>query len=280
MRVRVHITKLPPLKRGEVILGLDGDVLLYKIGFAAEKTEYLLPDGTRQKEKPVGPAEKVPQLVEESLLPTFIRLTVKSYLKVLAPARMVVFFSGKDNFRRDKFWWYKANRLLTPKPIYMQAIKDLFLSMYDCIVVDGAEADDALSIYANENPNFIVGTIDKDLLQVQGWNFNLNTKELKYIAKEDGDYFFWRQMLTGDTVDNIKGLRITQNNPNSKCFGNVTADKFLSTFSHHRDYDTLKAIIKDRYNGEFPIIPNRGVTFEDNFTALRLLERREDYAKD
>lgn len=280
MSSTVHVTELPPLKRGEVVLGLDGDVLLYKIGFAAEKTEYLLPDGSRQKKKPMAEgAEKVLHLTEESLLPRFISLTVGSYIKQIVPSKLIVFFSGKDNFRK-KFWWYKANRAFSQKPIYMETIRQLFLESYECIVVDGAEADDALAIYGNENPNFIIGTIDKDLLQVSGWNFNLGTKVLKYVSQEEADYSFWRQMLTGDTVDNIKGLRINQSSHNSKRFGNSTADKFLSSFDHKRDYDALRAIVKDRYNTEVTQIPERGVSFEENFTALRMLTRREDYAKD
>ena len=73
------------------------------------------------------------------------------------------------------------------------------------ILVEGEEADDRIGIdgYAGTH---IICTLDKDLDMIPGWHFNFRKKELYTVNPEDGDRFFYKQLLTGDATDNIPGL--------------------------------------------------------------------------
>ena len=46
----------------------------------------------------------------------------------------------------------------------------------------------------------------EDLDQVVGWHFNFAKGLLYYIDQETADFNFYKQFLTGDRVDNIKGV--------------------------------------------------------------------------
>lgn len=86
------------------------------------------------------------------------------------------------------------------------------------------ESDDLIYERAKElNYNCVVCTVDKDLNQIKGWKFDLYKEKtgsfndlgqeikqyrgLKYITEEEANTLFWQQMLEGDTVDNIKGIK-------------------------------------------------------------------------
>jgi len=116
--------------------------------------------------------------------------------------------SGKGNFRREIFPDYKANRKKEEDP----EIKELFSKAYeflreelDAVPAVGQEADDLLAIWQTEDPGIIV-SIDKDMLQVPGMHFN--NKDWRYIevTEEEAKYNLHKQILMGDTSDNIKGL--------------------------------------------------------------------------
>ena len=49
-------------------------------------------------------------------------------------------------------------------------------------------------------------TLDKDLDMIRGWHYNF-IKDKKYLIEEyEGIVNFYKQILTGDRVDNIVGL--------------------------------------------------------------------------
>jgi DNA polymerase-1 len=69
------------------------------------------------------------------------------------------------------------------------------------------EADDVLGIKATAKPGeFIVATIDKDLRQIPGKLYNWTKGKIENISLEDADFFFFTQLLTGDSTDGIKGI--------------------------------------------------------------------------
>lgn len=86
------------------------------------------------------------------------------------------------------------------------------------------ESDDLIFDRAKElNYNCVVCTVDKDLNQIEGWKFDLykaktgdynelgqEIKEyrgLHYVTKADAANLVWQQMLEGDSVDNVKGIK-------------------------------------------------------------------------
>ena len=76
-------------------------------------------------------------------------------------------------------------------------------------MVEGEEADDQLSIRCALKGDTIA-TIDKDLNNTAGWHYNWQKDDLYCVGKIEADRNFYRQLLVGDSTDNIPGLfRIT-----------------------------------------------------------------------
>lgn len=133
---------------------------------------------------------------------------------------IVAFSDAKENNFRYKLATmqpYKANRTEKPK-LYKDCV--LFLTdNYPSKTIQYAEADDALGICLTKCPErFIAVHNDKDINQVPGDHFNFVTGERYEISERQGEFNFWKQMLTGDRADNIPGL---------KGIGDVKADKYL-----------------------------------------------------
>ena len=132
-----------------------------------------------------------------------------------------LYLTGDNNFRVDIATTavYKGNRT-APKPQHLPALRKHLVDEWGAVIVEGQEADDAVAIHATElgYNNSIITSVDKDLDQLPGWHYNF-VKDIAYhITPEEGMYRFYKQILTGDTADNIIGL---------KGVGPIKADKIL-----------------------------------------------------
>ena len=129
-----------------------------------------------------------------------------------------VFLTGAGNFREQvaTIQPYKGNRKAA-KPVLYDKLRDFLVDNHDAIVVTGQEADDEVAIRQTmaqegveldrDNPQSVIVTIDKDLLQVPGWHYNPQRDGFKFVTPEFGALHFYRQILTGDAVDNIPGIK-------------------------------------------------------------------------
>jgi len=63
-----------------------------------------------------------------------------------------------------------------------------------------------LSNICNSNDSSIIVSIDKDFKQVCGWHYNFVKKDKFYVSPEEGLRFFYKQILTGDSIDGIMVL--------------------------------------------------------------------------
>lgn len=141
-----------------------------------------------------------------------------------------IFLSAGSNYRTDIAITnlYKGQRS-SPKPYHWRTVGEILLSDYGAHLVHGAEADDALSIFAREHPDeTIIASRDKDLRIVPCWHYSWKcgtaqpevpvhlVDELGTIAANkypSGGYklvgnglkFFYGQVLAGDQIDNYKG---------------------------------------------------------------------------
>jgi len=119
---------------------------------------------------------------------------------------------GLNNFRKELSGDYKAKR-----PELDQDIKDRLNFLHKHAVKKGAieatgmEADDLVSIWAYEarerKEQYVICGIDKDLLQIPGNHYNYNKATWQFIDDETAHYNLMLQCLTGDTTDNIMGLK-------------------------------------------------------------------------
>ena len=221
---------------------MDGDPIVYRIAFAS------------QKKKSDGSVKADP----ESHALHSCKVYVSEILEHTKCDSYKMFLTGKDNFRKKIRDDYKGTRKKRDKPQHYQAVRDYLVSQFQAQVVDGMEADDALSLQQKPDHSTAIATIDKDLLMVEGLHYNYNTKEWKKVSDKQGTRFFYKQMLTGDRVDNITGIR---------GIGDKKADKLLD---EHNDWDKL---IVDMYLDEFDNGFQRAV---ENSQLLWMLQRDKE----
>ena len=150
------------------------------------------------------------------------------------------YLTGKENFRYDiaKTAPYKGNRT-APKPKHLQTLRDYLVSAWDAKISIGQEADDEIAIeHTARNHESIIASIDKDFLQLYGSHWNFVKKEMTVVNEAEALLNFYLQVLTGDRVDNIIGL---------KGIGPVKADKILSERDSAAEMYTACV---EAYNGE------------------------------
>lgn len=201
---------------------IDGDVLLYELGFAAEA-------GWQTGDLP--PFDYVADLVDNRI----------ANICALAEAndKPICFFTGKTNFRNDIAKRQKYKDRPSKKPFHYYNIKAYLKGKYEWRQQEGLEADDLMAIeqtrtenllngnpfYSGPSKETIICTRDKDLRAVPGWHFGwelgnqpqygptkveefgeIRLSHDRKSIKGEGLLFFYSQCLTGDRVDSIPGL--------------------------------------------------------------------------
>lgn len=118
-----------------------------------------------------------------------------------------MYLSGERNFRNDIAVTkpYKGNRDALKKPDNLEYCKDYVRKNYNAITVHGAEADDGVASDMVQNGAIHCGQ-DKDIYQIAGKHYNFVTGYWDEVTPEQATLNFYRQMLTGDSTDNIQGL--------------------------------------------------------------------------
>jgi 5'-3' exonuclease len=131
--------------------------------------------------------------------------------------------SGK-HYRHEIYPEYKANRKDLKKPTHYHRLRDYLLNVHGAELVIDQEADDALGIAQTQadwkenhpilGPITLNGyqetcivSIDKDLDQIPGWHYNFVKQDLYLVTPEQGLRHFYHQLLMGDRIDNIPGIR-------------------------------------------------------------------------
>jgi len=167
------------------IWGIDGDIVAYRVAYIAQK------EGETLDEACAG-----------------ARASLQSIINEIGEEGHIYLTESKSNFRiaeASEAYPYKGNRAEADKPELLADIKQWMIDEYDAELQQGQEADDALSIAACTLGHGIA-TIDKDLDGCPGWHFNWVRNDIYYVTEEQADRFFYNQMLTGDSTDNIPGL--------------------------------------------------------------------------
>lgn len=146
-----------------------------------------------------------------------------SILQRFLTSEYQIYLTGEDNFREKIYPEYKANRKDAPKPTHLLAIREYLVEHWGAIVVDGQEADDALATEQSaayqahhklsSSSETVICSQDKDLLMIPGWHYNWGSEargiapKLQWVTEEQGIRSFYKQLLTGDSVDNIPGIK-------------------------------------------------------------------------
>ena len=153
-----------------------------------------------------------------------------------------IYLTGSNNFRKTVDPLYKANRADKLKPKWLESARDYLVSKHGAIVVDGMEADDALGI--NQTEHTVLCSFDKDLLMIPGNHYNWKKEKFTVVQWPEDYRHFYKQMLIGDTTDNITGVR---------GIGPVKAGKMLDSAE---DPLEMYQIVRDTYNHHTRFIKN------------------------
>ena len=214
---------------------IDGDIIVFRCGFAAERTMWVLQIGddirtfeykreatdvlnqelpnrsTRQEGKdftlsPVKDLEPLSHALQN----------VKSLMRQLAEAcdlnefEMRVAFSDSPTFRHRLATTrvYKGNRNDEHRPTYEHEIKDFIKSNWDSYQAEDEEADDLLGIWQTSiGPHdSVIVSLDKDLNQIPGLKYNWLHGVRYDVTEAEAIKQFHLQVMTGDSTDNIPGL--------------------------------------------------------------------------
>lgn len=193
---------------------VDGDLIVYRSGWASENTS-------------------------EDIACFRANTTLEDIISATKADSFIVFLSDslKNNYRFKLDPAYKANRLNQPKPKHYAAIQSFLKERWSAEVTVEEEADDALGIaqyrshkyslllsppivhYDFSIPHSVICSIDKDLLQIPGKHYNFVKKEWFTQDLIGGLRHFYSQLLIGDIVDNIDGI---------KGIGKITAGRLLN----------------------------------------------------
>ena len=118
-----------------------------------------------------------------------------------------LWLSGEENFRKEIYPLYKANRLDKPRPRHLEPLRQYLVETWGARLTEGYEADDALGIAATElGENCTICSIDKDLLQIPGYHWNFVKEVYQVVNNQQALQRFFTQCLTGDSSDNVKGV--------------------------------------------------------------------------
>lgn len=186
---------------------IDGDILLYEVGFAAEASY----------EAGTPPFTYVEDILENRIG------NICAMAGATAPP--IFFFTGKVNYRHSLAKLRPYKERLSNKPFHYQNIKAYIKGKYDWRQQEPLEADDLMALEQCSRSGTIICSRDKDLRAVPGWHYGwelanqpqygpIEVSKLGAIRlssnrksiKGEGLLFFYAQCLTGDSVDTIPGL--------------------------------------------------------------------------
>ena len=238
------------------MLLIDGDIVVYKAGFGAQKT--IRDDSESNGDiipEPVTHAFHKVNLILNGVLAAVLPGTAVPtvVLEYGVDYRIYLTSTDKSNYRFKiaKTKEYKGNRK-AGKPIHYDAIREFMCEHWNAEVIYGMEADDKMGIEACRNPSeTVIASIDKDMLQIPCLHYNMDTGErvdaleghsLELIKNNKkligfGIIWFYAQMLMGDNADNIPGIPkygpVKAYNALSGC--NTELDMLKCTYGIYKD---------------------------------------------
>ena len=179
----------------------------------------------------------------------------------------VGFLTEKRCFRYGVDPNYKGNRKGKDKPPVFYALREYLKQHYGFWSVPELEADDLVSYYSyTDNRSTIICSPDKDVLyQCVGMHYNYQRAEFLHTTPDEALRFLWKQVLMGDSTDNIAGIHGV---------GDKTSDNWLKNRKNDFESFTLK-----KYVEKFGMVEGI-VNFNTTFRLVYLLKSKQDVARE
>lgn len=220
---------------------IDGDICAFRCGFSCESWVI---DEHGEKQKAVLPVEIAYARLNEM---------IEQILQATGATEYQIFLTDSDgNFRKTVSTDYKANRKDVPRPIHLKALEEFLIRSWGAVRAVGEEADDLLGItqttledeklLEKDTPS-IICSIDKDLLQIPGKHYNFVKQEFQTVTYDDGMFAFYKQLLMGDSTDNIGGC---------PGIGEKKALKFLQP-AYGNEFELFREVY-EQYKKAFPTL--------------------------
>lgn len=196
---------------------IDGDIIAYSVASATEGKRYKYKGEVFDSKSILNKILK-DDGVDDSAIESYsepepidkVKESTVSYteniINLLDGIDYKLFISGKSNFRYDiaTILPYKGNRDGIKRPYHLDSVRQLLVDSYGADVTVGMEADDAIGLAHREGD--VITTVDKDLNCIPGDHFNWVKEDRFNVTPIEADAFFYCQVVTGDSTDNILGL--------------------------------------------------------------------------
>lgn len=201
---------------------LDGDVIMYRICFTIN---------------PEAELYTVQRHIDAYMNSLLTNVGCTHYIGIIG-------IHGGSNIKYLIFPDYKRGRPLD-KPPHWNIVMNYLVTKWKFVTVSACETDDALRYCAERTSNYIIVSSDKDLLQIPGDHYIMGVtrkgkivreNEARHVSVIEGHRNFYKQMLTGDIVDNVKAC---------PGIGPKKAAKLLDCITDTR---SMAAIVKSEYD--------------------------------
>ncbi len=164
---------------------IDGDMLVYRVGFACDEE-----------------SEKVAIQTMANYISELISDLSEHY------DNHKLYLTGSSNFRNEVAVSqpYKGGRP-SRKPVHKDLLREYMLDAWKAELSDNMEADDCIAIKSTElEHKSIICSLDKDFLQIPTKIYDYTKKIMKEVDERSATEWLYRQALMGDRVDNIAGV--------------------------------------------------------------------------
>ena len=150
---------------------------------------------------------------------------------------------GDNNFRKELFNDYKGHRKSDDEyRAFIDRLRDYLVECHEGEYAHGQEADDLLAQWAQDcmdnDIEYSIASIDKDLLTIPGVHFNIRKGLITHVDDDAADYLLHKQLLMGDSADNIPGL---------PGIGTKRAERLLEGVPYGKRRDAVIQAYKDQY---------------------------------
>lgn len=192
---------------------------------------------------------------------------ISNMLNQCNTSQYVGFLTSGRCFRYEVCSTYKHSRKGNPKPPVFYALREYLKQRYGFWGVPELEADDLVSYYSyTDRRSTIVCSPDKDVLfQCIGMHYNYQKAEFWHTTPDGALKFLWKQVLMGDSTDNITGI---------PGVGDKTSTNWLK--DRTKDYE---AFALKKYVEKFGMIEGI-MKFHETFRLVYLLKTQEDVRRE
>lgn len=138
----------------------------------------------------------------------YFKKSIEEFQQELGIEDFLLCITSTDNFRKDVLPEYKSNRKGTRKPVGYKALVDWAKEEYPYFMLPKLEADDVMGILqTTKGKETYIVSDDKDMMTIAGRLYQPQKKIKLNLTETEANQWFYRQTLTGDTVDGYAGIK-------------------------------------------------------------------------